>query len=279
MACGAAPGKDRNPKTRDLDSCGPEQMPREPEFTGERIVPGRTVEALFREHEIRYQFAGAYVRGKDVLDVACGTGMGTEYLRRQGAKTSWGLDINREAVQFAEMNYRLCRFAECDASQMPIPDNSLDIVVSFETVEHLPDAAKFLLECRRVLRLGGLFICSTPNHTVYRWYGRNPFHVREFEVEEFIDLLEGLVGQTDVFTQTEKLYPIFATGATGLRLLRKAHLPTDLLRLGRRSDSSSVQRTGFDPPAGGKIPQLTPYVRKLLRKPLYVIGVARKSKR
>src|SRR5262245_26418201 len=42
------------------------------EVTGERIIPGKTAEKLFREHEERYVFAGQYVSGKDVLDVACG---------------------------------------------------------------------------------------------------------------------------------------------------------------------------------------------------------------
>jgi 2-polyprenyl-3-methyl-5-hydroxy-6-metoxy-1,4-benzoquinol methylase len=264
-------------QTEGVGSGGHEQLHEELQFTGERIVPGKTVEELFREHEIRYQFAGSYVEGKDVLDIACGTGIGTDYLRRQGARTSSGLDIDGEAVRYANLNYRYCRFAECDASQIPISDNSMDVVVSFETIEHLPDSVKFLVECKRVLRPGGLLICSTPNHTVYRWYGKNPFHTREFAVEEFIGLLGSLFGKTDIYTQTEKFYPIFAPGATVLRLLRKARLQSNSLESGTRATSALVQRTHFDPPMSGAIPGLQPYVRKLLRKPLYIIGLAQKG--
>src|SRR6267143_674405 len=102
------------------------------EFTGERIVPGKTGEALFREHEERYVFAGQHVSGKDVLDVACGTGVGTSFLRGAGARRVWGLDIDPDAIAFAKARYGDCEFAESDATDLCLPDSSIDVVVSFE---------------------------------------------------------------------------------------------------------------------------------------------------
>src|SRR6266478_7926362 len=64
------------------------------QFTGERIVPGQVDEPLFRAHEARYVFAGRFVRDKAVLDLACGTGIGTHYLLKAGALTCLGLDID-----------------------------------------------------------------------------------------------------------------------------------------------------------------------------------------
>ena len=86
------------------------------EFTGERIVPGKTAEALFRHHEERYIFAGQYVRGKDVLDIACGTGVGASFLRGAGAHRVWGLDIDPDAISFAKARYAECEFAQSDAT-------------------------------------------------------------------------------------------------------------------------------------------------------------------
>jgi predicted RNA methylase len=98
------------------------------EFTGERIVPGRTAEHLFREHEERYAFAAQYVKGKDVLDVACGTGVGSWFLRRAGARKVWGLDIDPQAVAFAKARYADVSFAQCDATELCLPDRSIDVV-------------------------------------------------------------------------------------------------------------------------------------------------------
>ncbi len=149
-------------------------------FTGERIVPGVTPAGIFREHEMRYRFAGEYVRGQKVVDVASGTGMGTDLLMKYGAKACVGLELDFPAAACAASFYRECRFAVCDAARACLRDGWADVIVTFETIEHLADPAGFLGECKRLLRPGGLFIGSTPNREVHRWYAPNPFHVHEF---------------------------------------------------------------------------------------------------
>src|SRR5271169_2569473 len=133
------------------------------EHTGERLVPGKTGEALFREHEARYIFAARFVKGMRVLDVACGSGIGTQCLLQAGAHSCIGLDIDRAATDYARTRYKDCIFIRCDATSLCIADASVDVVVSFETIEHVKEQKAFLLECRRVLRPGGTLVCSTPN--------------------------------------------------------------------------------------------------------------------
>jgi GT2 family glycosyltransferase/glycosyltransferase involved in cell wall biosynthesis/ubiquinone/menaquinone biosynthesis C-methylase UbiE len=74
---------------------------------------------------------------------------------------------------------------------MPLPDACVDMVVSFETLEHLGDHDRFLSEVRRVLRPGGLFLVSTPERDVYSAPGqpKNPYHVLELTQPKFAQLL------------------------------------------------------------------------------------------
>jgi SAM-dependent methyltransferase len=78
---------------------------------------------------------------------------------------------------------------------LSFPDASFDVVVSFETIEHIPDDEAYLDEMRRVCRPGGLFLCSTPNRKVMN-PGRgiedgsfNPHHVREYDAAQLSERL------------------------------------------------------------------------------------------
>ena len=83
------------------------------------------------------------------------------------------------------------RFVQADARYLPLSDTSVDVVTSFETIEHFDRQDEFVAEVRRVLRSDGCFIVSTPDRDVYSPPGSppNPFHVREFDRTEFLDLL------------------------------------------------------------------------------------------
>jgi SAM-dependent methyltransferase len=151
-------------------------------FDEERLVPETAVEASLQEHLARYRFARGLARGR-VLDVACGTGYGTALL---GAV---GVDLSLAALRQARR--RAPRLVAADALRLPF-DRAFDTVVSFETIEHVPDAARFVAECSRVLHPGGRFIVSTPNREL--WSPRSPrplqkFHVREFNRREFLGVL------------------------------------------------------------------------------------------
>ena len=247
-----------------------------PEFTGERIVPGKTVEALFREHEERYVFAAQYVSGKDVLDVACGTGVGTSFLREAGARMVWGLDIDPDTVAFAKSRYKACEFFQGEATNLCLSDNSVDVVASFETLEHLKDQRKFMLECRRVLRPGGLLICSTPNTTIYRWQGVNPYHVHELTAREFKELVETYFGDLQIFSQAEHVYPFYLLRRSILRVLGSLNLKNAVKLILGRSSSVEPFRVEFVNDFNSLNTIIVPYRWSILVQPMYLIVIARK---
>jgi ubiquinone/menaquinone biosynthesis C-methylase UbiE len=182
----------------------------EMEFTGERVVPGKTPADIYKEHIDRYVFAAGIVSGLEVLDVACGTGYGARCMLQRGARRVTGVDLSLEAVGYARERFGGDgggRFVCGDAVSLPFPDRSFDAVVSFETLEHIRAYGRFLAECRRVLADGGVIVCSTPNRRVFSPNlprPLNPFHVKEFWPEEFRRLMSRhfgdvvLHGQCDV---------------------------------------------------------------------------------
>jgi SAM-dependent methyltransferase len=171
-------------------------MPSDLEFTGERFVPGIAGE-IAHEHWHRYAFARRYVAGKRVLDVACGEGYGSALLAGIAASVT-GIDIDSGAVAHARQSYAALAnvgFAEGSAVSLPLPDASVDVVVSFETIEHLPraDQPRMLAEIARVLTADGVLVMSAPNPVEYstaRNY-RNPFHLHEPDRAELAALLNG----------------------------------------------------------------------------------------
>ncbi len=154
------------------------------EFTGERFVPGLAGE-IAHEHWHRYAFAAPLAARRRVLDVACGEGYGSAMLAGQ-AMSVIGVDVAQQAVDHARRAYAAVanlRFEAGSATALPLADASVDAVVSFETIEHLPqaDQARMLAELDRVVAPGGFVILSAPNPVEYsqaRNY-RNPFHLHE----------------------------------------------------------------------------------------------------
>lgn len=156
-------------------------------WTGERLVTG--IEGPIEdEHLHRYLLAREFCRGKDVLDVASGEGYGAALLA-QTAERVIGVEVDSTSVDHASRAYRsanLC-FIQGDATKLSLETRSVDVVVSFETIEHLSEHETFLSEVQRVLRPNGFLIISTPDMNVYSAAGTapNPFHVRELTEAEF----------------------------------------------------------------------------------------------
>jgi SAM-dependent methyltransferase len=158
------------------------------EFTGERVVPGQVEPDLWNEHLARYAFAARFAEGRRVLDAGCGTGYGSAELARAAASVT-GLDVSREAIEWARGHYPTPAFLNGSCAALPFRAGAFDLVVAFEVIEHLHQQTSFLAECRRVLAPDGLFIVSTPNTLYYAearaTAGPNPFHEHEFEAAEF----------------------------------------------------------------------------------------------
>ena len=160
------------------------------EFTGERLIPGEVDVDLLNEHMARYHFAVRLARGKRVLDAGCGAGYGSAELAEVAGSVT-GIDIAPAAVEYARAHYAQPRlaFEQASCTQLPYADGAFDLVVAFEVIEHLENWRDFLGEVRRVLASSGQLIVSTPNRLYYTESrgadGANPFHVHEFDFEEF----------------------------------------------------------------------------------------------
>lgn len=161
------------------------------DFTGERYLPGIKGE-IELEHWHRYLVAREVARGRDVLDIACGEGYGS-FLLAGAARTVVGVDIDDQTVRHAAAEYTRpnLRFETGSCAAIPLPDASVDLVVSFETLEHHTQHEEMLAEIKRVLRPGGVLIISTPDRYEYsdRTNFRNEYHFKELYRDEFAALL------------------------------------------------------------------------------------------
>jgi len=175
-------------------------------LTGERTVPGQLRENYwFRRHEAAYawlieQFPPA---GGTLVDAGSGEGYGAQMLRDAGASRVIALEYDESAAAHAALAYPMVRTVRANLDALPLPDRSIDMLVTMQVVEHLWDLPRFLRECRRVLRPGGLIAAATPNRPTFSpGLGRgerpaNPFHVEEFDAEQVAQMLSG-AGFADV---------------------------------------------------------------------------------
>lgn len=169
-------------------------MPHDLEFTGERFVPGVPGE-IELEHVHRYAFARGYAAGKRVLDAACGEGYGSALLARAASQVV-GVDIDPATLAHASRQYVALTglaFQQASVTALPFADASFDLIVSFETIEHLEekDQPRMLAEFARLLAPRGLLILSAPNRVEYSEKNNyhNPYHLHEHDRAELEALL------------------------------------------------------------------------------------------
>jgi SAM-dependent methyltransferase len=161
------------------------------EFTGECFVPGAQGN-IELEHLHRYLQACEIAEDKIVLDIASGEGYGAFMLSDKAAKVT-AVDISDQAINHARTKYRRpnLEYLVGTCAAIPLPDHSVDLVVSFETIEHHDQHEAMMLEIKRVLRPNGSLLLSSPDK--YRYSIKpnhtNPFHVKELYASEFKDLV------------------------------------------------------------------------------------------
>ena len=177
------------------------------------------------EHEQRYWFANQFLENKIVVDCASGAGLGTQIYAQSGAEKILAFDISEEAVIEAKSinSSPLVEIKQSTATHLALASQSIDVYVSFETIEHIDNAVDYLIEAQRILKPDGLFICSTPNRNVTNPGCQaaqkpiNPFHVKEYSSAEFYQLLSEHFEIIEKYGQNKKPSLIIHT----LNLLKK----------------------------------------------------------
>jgi ubiquinone/menaquinone biosynthesis C-methylase UbiE/predicted nucleic acid-binding Zn-ribbon protein len=164
----------------------------EMEFTGERYVPSIDGQIKY-EHLHRYALSIEFVKNKSVLDLASGEGYGAALLAKI-AQEVIGVDIDPVSVDYAKIQYghhQNLKFLMGSCDLVPLPDKSVDVVTSFETIEHHGQHEEMIREIKRVLKQDGVLIISTPNRLTYSDEPNysNPYHVKELYYDEFVALL------------------------------------------------------------------------------------------
>ena len=173
---------------------------------------------IYPEHMNRYFFASQLVKGKIVLDIACGSGYGADLLQRAGAEKVYGVDISKESIDYCKEKYKSekIEFLAGGMESIPINNGEIDVIVSMETIEHVDEQAqrKFLAEAKRVLKSDGIFVVSTPNSLVYP--NGNPFHKKELDPLEFENFLKEKFQQVKIYYQ-DNILSNFIMSANNLK--------------------------------------------------------------
>jgi SAM-dependent methyltransferase len=178
-------------------------------LTGERTVPEVPAENYwFRRHEVAYrwvadEFADAITDGV-VVDAGCGEGYGIGLLAQLDPRVAIGLELDAASSEHAAVRYGAAAgIVRANLDSLPLRDDSVDLLVSMQVIEHLWDLDGFLRECHRVLASSGVGVFSTPNRLTFSpglARGQkpvNPFHVEEFDADQ-LDSLVRQAGFTDV---------------------------------------------------------------------------------
>ena len=153
-------------------------------------LPGEPADSTQIERLVqRYHWTAAYCTDRDVLEVACGSGVGLGVLRSR-ARRIFACDLSSENLATASRTYG-CEIplVQADAQSLPFADGSLDVVVLLEAIYFLPDAQAFVSEARRVLRMGGLCLMSAVNKDCPDFNPTHPLYYQRYGRVELAQLL------------------------------------------------------------------------------------------
>lgn len=225
---------------------GRQEIEKHPERFDPETDSGKLIDA---EHRARYHWAAQVAAGKRVLDAGCGLGYGIEILSSAGATEAVGVDLNAGAVE--EARRRIGGAGEVrlgDVRSLEFEDGSFDLVVCFETIEHIEDAPAALAEFRRVLGPGGVLLLSSPNPDAYP--AGNEHHVREYRSGELVDLVCEHFGNVEYHRQAALL-------ASGIEGGNGANgNGTQATRLQTRELEPGEERFGLIAASEGELPHL-----------------------
>jgi SAM-dependent methyltransferase len=215
-------------------------------FDLERMVPDLLSDdaierSMLALHLQRYEFAARFVRNKRVLDLACGAGYGSALLKNAGASEVVGVDLSPECVRYARDRYQRpgIEFLEGDGMTF-VPASACDVIVSLETIEHLPDANGFVVRLARLLAPGGVLVGSVPTTLST---DVNPYHLHDFTPREFRDLFRSAGLETlDELAQDQPFSPLGLLAFGTRRSSRRHQLRQGLVGYYAQHPSHLVRR-------------------------------------
>jgi SAM-dependent methyltransferase len=245
-------------------------------FTGERFVPGYKDGSVELEHVHRYCMTLPLAEGRKVLDIACGEGYGVDLLA-QVAASAVGIDLDERIVQRASLRYARANveFKQGSVADIPNGDGEFDLVVCFETIEHVAEQAQALSELKRVLSGNGILAISTPDSAVGTEH--NQFHVKELSFPEFEALLRGRFKNVE-FCRQEVVFGSLIFSPVGTA---KAAEELSVLRLDQATGLIAAAPLGKDVgeyiialASDGDLPNLLPslYAGDYPRKPISALA-------
>ena len=174
----------------------------------------------------RYYFARQFCEGKEVLEIACGSGQGLGFLARR-ARRVVGIDIDERVLSLARSHYRSrIEIRQMDGQVLAFADQSFDVVVHFEAIYYLPQPEQFASEVHRVLRPGGVLVVCTANKDLPD-FNPSPFSHRYFGPPELVALLRPHGFAVECLGAD----PVGPLGIRGhaLRTLKRAAVQLDLI--------------------------------------------------
>ena len=142
-----------------------------------------------------YYLAQPYVTG-DVLEIGCGEGRGLDLLAPR-AQSYTALDKIQDVIDKLQEQYPSIKFIQANIPPLAdLEDNSFDVVISFQVIEHIKRDKAYLQEIHRVLKPGGKAIITTPN--IKKTLSRNPWHIREYTADQLTILTKGIFSNVEM---------------------------------------------------------------------------------
>ncbi|MFZ5774279.1 MAG: class I SAM-dependent methyltransferase [Thermodesulfobacteriota bacterium] len=159
----------------------------------------------------RYKFAAKMLKPSDkVLEIGCGEGAGSNFFALNAACVL-GVDGNADAIATAGKTWlrHNLSFRTMDARNIASLSYSFDAIIMIDFIEHLsePDARGVLLDCRNMLRPGGMVIIGTPNRNFQHLRSERSRvqHIQEFTPAEFRNLCDSTFSRGIYFSMNDEI--------------------------------------------------------------------------
>jgi ubiquinone/menaquinone biosynthesis C-methylase UbiE len=187
----------------------------------------------------RYHFAIDFCRNKDVVEVACGAGLGLGYLARFAKKVIGG-DIDEKNLHMAKNTYSKRENIEVvslDAHKMPFGDKSFDVVILYEAIYYLSQPESFIGEAHRILRDDGVVIICSVNKD-WDEFNPSPFSHKYYSAPELYAILSSNRFNTELHGEClardgsikNRILGLFKKGAVKFHLMPKTMKRKELLK-------------------------------------------------